>query len=334
MAVVLLLNHAHKQVRQQDIGRTILQCLHGLHSIETALSVFHSITSELYSDIQPSSDVVGAFDAHVGDCACHMRAQMLWEVISHFRTSKNAFFLERAITLLNELKAKAALLLQRIGKMNGNARALGLGSKTTVSDILQHIGFGEFLALVQMARNNKGMSASEEHLPSDAGHSCEDGRITPADTLHPNGRNAAYSTPAQTPASSRGHRSLNINVEWDPEDYLTVIRFLTFSRLLSNSKKATLDPGPPSRVIARVDPQYSYAQSEKELDRLNLIQDVSLSKIIRPGDRAKKNSLVNECETMQVFISQLTTDWTKKLAGDVGLNSVSQRSAAFLTLTT
>ncbi len=103
-------------------------------------------------------------------------------------------------------------------------------------------------------------------------------------------------------SSSRSHRSITVDVSWDPADAWSVVRFLTFSHLLPIPKRVIFKPGPPAGMIIRVEPLLSYTETEAALEALNLLEGVSLSSLIRPGDRAKKTALVDECETMQVYI--------------------------------
>ena len=78
----LLLASPSKETRGQDLKRTLLHTLHGLQAIEDALETFsfaYSPHDTLLSDPE-HKDILANFDAHVGDTACHMRAQMVWEI--------------------------------------------------------------------------------------------------------------------------------------------------------------------------------------------------------------------------------------------------------------
>ncbi|KAK0204611.1 hypothetical protein DFS33DRAFT_671781 [Desarmillaria ectypa] len=346
MATILLLAEADKPVRRKDVGRTVLHCLHGLHSIETALSTFHSFISDSYNHVQPCSDVLAMYDPHVGDCACHMRAQMLWDLIEYVSSSpEKKRFLEQAVLLLRESRAKAAILLQKLAKTNGNTGPLGFASIITLSDIFQQIGFRAFMTLVDANSNSSGKdtpAAETSFACLSTGSASEGSRgaVSRLDSLHDAIVDKSFSPvesssfdPSSSDSSSsdssssslRGHRSITVDTNWDPTNAWSIIRFLTFSYLLSIPKRVIFKAGPPAGMIIRVEPLLSYAETEAALEALNLVKGVPLSSIIRPGDRAKKTALVNECETMQVYISQMSVNWMKEATVALGLSPVAQR---------
>ncbi|KAK0469983.1 uncharacterized protein EV420DRAFT_1473099 [Desarmillaria tabescens] len=331
MATILLLAEPDKPVRRKDVGRTVLHCLHGLHSIETALSIFHSFISNSHNHVQPCSDVLASFDPHVGDCACHMRAQMLWDLIEDVSSSpEKKRFLEQAVQLLRESRVKTAILLQNLAKTNGNTGPLGFASIITLSDIFQKIGFRAFMTLVDANSNSSGTNTPAAEAPFvGLGTGSEGNAISGLDAIVDRSFSPVESPSSDTSESSsssnRSHRSITIDVSWDPTDAWSIVRFLTFSHLLSIPKRVILKPGPPAGMIIRVEPLLSYTETEAGLEALNLVESVSLSSLIRPGDRAKKTALVNECETMQVYISQMSVNWMKKATVALSLSPAAQR---------
>ncbi|PBL04364.1 hypothetical protein ARMGADRAFT_51169 [Armillaria gallica] len=331
MATILLLAETDKIVRRKDVGRTLLHCLHGLHSIETALSVFHSFISGMYNHAQPCSDVLALFDPHVGDCACHMRAQMLWDLIEYVSSSpEKRKFLEQAVQLLRESRLKTAILLQKLAKTNGNTSPLGFAPIITLSDIFQKIGFRTFMTLVDANSNPSGTNTPAAEAPFvGPGTNTEGNALSGLDAIVDRSFSPIESSSSDTSScsssSSRSHRSITVDVSWDPADAWSVVRFLTFSHLLSIPKRVIFKPGPPAGMIIRVEPLLSYTETEAALEALNLLEGVSLSSLIRPGDRAKKTGLVNECETMQVYISQMSVSWMKKVTVALSLSAAVQR---------
>lgn len=337
MATTLLFSKVDKQVRCQDVGRTVLQCLHGIHATEIALSIFHFMLSNPSNDTLSSSPIIGAFDAHVGDCACHTRAQMLWDLIEHFRTSPILTeSIAGAIALLSEIKVKTAKLLQVITIKNGNIRPLGFGSVVTMLDIFDHIGFTEFLAYIAARSNESSRCNSPDRPPSansetsrdvdQQGSHSNDNQLTTVDTSNSTRDSASSSdSGSRSSTSSHHHRTLSVDTEWNAGDLSMVVRFLTLCRVVSISKVAALEPGPQTRIIARLDMQYAYTKTEEELDALGLIDGI-LSDFIRPADRAKRQTLTTESEASQVYLAQLTTDWMGKTAAAVRLSIGAQRS--------
>lgn len=115
-----------------------------------ALSIFQSAMKGLET---PStillttlpSRLLSAFDAHVGDCSCQTRAQMLWELVQFYNTPEKGDTLKRAVTLLQEIRIQAALLLQEIEQSRGKRRTPALDALKTHLSIWQRIGFTQFL---------------------------------------------------------------------------------------------------------------------------------------------------------------------------------------------
>lgn len=120
-----------------------------------------------------------------------------------------------------------------------------------------------------------------------------------------------------------------MKTDWNTGDLSMVIRFLTFCRLMSISKMAVLEPGHQARVIARIDPQYAYAKNKEDLEVLGLLGSAPLSNFIRPADRAKRHTLINESKAMQIYLAQVTSDWMRKSAAVLGLDTAAQRSAVY-----
>ncbi|KAK0204603.1 hypothetical protein DFS33DRAFT_1453146 [Desarmillaria ectypa] len=251
------------------------------------------------------------FDPHVGDCACHMRAQMLWDLIEYVSSSpEKRRFLEHAVLLLRESRVKASILLQKLAKTNGNTGPLGFASIITLSDIFQQIGFRK----IRQQKKHPSLASAQEVL------------VKAVMSFSPVESSDSDASSSDSSSSSlRSHRSIAVNTNWNPTDAWSVVRFLTFSYLLSIPKRVIFKAGPPAGMIIRVEPLLSYAETEAALEALNLVEGVPLSSIIRPGDRAKKTALVNECETMQVYISQMSVNWMKKATVTLGLSPAAQR---------
>jgi hypothetical protein len=149
MVIALLLSDANKPLRYADLSRVALQCLYGAHSMWKALSILQSAIpcGELGIPSTTSSRILSAFDAHVGDCSCQTRAQMLWELVQFSNKQEKKNDLERAIKMLQEIRIQAALLLQEIEQSHGKPRIPGLDALKTHLGVWQRIGFTNFLDL-------------------------------------------------------------------------------------------------------------------------------------------------------------------------------------------
>lgn len=129
-------------------------------------------------------------------------------------------------------------------------------------------------------------------------------------------------------SGSHSYRSITADCSWDITNPLTIVRFLTLCRLLSVGKKAKVQAGFPNASIrARTDPEWIYAQTEKEIKAFynSAEQQVAWEHLITDDDRAKKTFLVKEEEAVQVWLSNLTADWTVSLAKEVGLSQSMQK---------
>ena len=152
MVLALLLADPNTPVRYGELGRTALQCLHAIHSMEQALAIFHSAC--MYSDpdglaVSPKSppQLLAAFDAHVADCACQTRALMLSELVKLYSLPDNIETLRRAVSLLKELKVDAVVLLEEIEMSCGKPRNPKLNNLATHLAIWERIRFTSFLDL-------------------------------------------------------------------------------------------------------------------------------------------------------------------------------------------
>ncbi|KAG2142838.1 uncharacterized protein EDB93DRAFT_1156652 [Suillus bovinus] len=295
MVIALLLSDANKPLRYADLNRVALQCLYAAHSMWKALSILQSAIScrelETPSSTLPSR-LLSAFDAHVGDCSCHTRAQMLWELVQLYNMPEKKDALDHAITMLQELRIQAALLLQEIEQSYGKPRIPTLDALRTHLSVWQRIGFTRFLNLFSG--------------PSDS----------------PPGTGVLQTTAAEdvldisTPPSDSSYKRYQITVEpeWNTDNLFLVARFLTLCLLLSECKIAKIKSGPPIRVIVRVDLQLMYANIGRELEVLGL---VSAQRNSRSCDGKVKLSA--QCDAMQGYVSVVTTDWVKKAVLRLGL---------------
>jgi len=171
MVLPLLLSDPSTVLRYGDLRRTVLQCLHVIHSMERALSIFHRAL--VHGDLEDFSpppvsplQSLSAFDAHVGDCACQTRAQMFWDLVMLYRTAKNKAILRFAMARLKEIKINTVLLLEEIELSHGKPRNPNLTVLVNHMAIWKRIGFHSFLDLAET------VSASNEPTESPGMHHC------------------------------------------------------------------------------------------------------------------------------------------------------------------
>ena len=375
MATLLLASPA-KETRGQDLKRTLLHILHGLQAVEDSLETFslaYSPHDILLSDPE-RKDILADFDAHVGDTACHMRAQMVWEVYQHYLEPESRTWLDEALIALAQVKADTIALMIALHKKNGYMRAFGFGSRVRYEQIFDRIGWSSF---IDMFDNRMGGHGRDQHseswysdvstpMPSTPAESESDRTIsdfkvdysrvnylhpsssrnpqfaysdlsTTPDLIRPRGSSPGRTNRGSSPSSqtlplhtsgSHSYRSITTDCSWDITNNLTIIRFLSLCRLLSVGKRAKVQAGFPNAAIrARTDPEFIYSQTSKVIQKYyeSVEQEVPWTKLITWEDMAKKTFLTREEESVQVWLSTLTADWSVKLAGEVGLTESMQR---------
>ena len=381
MATLLLASPA-KETRGQDLKRTLLHILHGLQAVEDSLETFslaYSPHDILLSDPE-RKDILADFDAHVGDTACHMRAQMVWEVYQHHREPESRMWIDEALIALAQVKEDTVALMVALHKKNGYMRALGFGSRVKYGQIFDRIGWSSFVDMFDKRVGGRGRGHSESwysdistpmpstpaesesdrtisdfkldysrvnylqpssnrHLrPSSSRSSLAYGDLATTPDLHrPRGLSPGWShcgsssspqtPPLQTPGS-HSYRSITTDCSWDITNQLAVIRFLSLCRLLSVGKRAKVQAGFPNAAVrARTDPEFIYAQTSKVIQQYyeSVEQEVPWTKLITWEDMARKTFLTREEETVQVWLSTLTADWSTKLAEEIGLTASMRR---------
>jgi len=171
MVLPLLLSDPSTVLRYGDLGRVVLQCLHIIHSMERALSVFHSaLVHDDHEDFSPPPALplqsLSAFDAHVGDCACQTRAQMFWDLVMLYRTAENKAVIRFAMGRLKEIKINTVLLLEEVELSHGKPRNPNLTILVNHMAIWKRIGFHSFLDLAET------VPASNESTEPTGMHPC------------------------------------------------------------------------------------------------------------------------------------------------------------------
>lgn len=143
----LLLSRPEKTTRGQDLRRTLLHLLHGFQAVENALTIFalpFSSHAELLA-IAGHPEILAQFDAHVGDTACHMRAQMIWELYEYYKLAERREWVIIALEALARVKFQTVALMLALHKKNGYMRALGFGSVISFGQLFDKVGWTGFL---------------------------------------------------------------------------------------------------------------------------------------------------------------------------------------------
>jgi hypothetical protein len=304
----ILLRLDDKNIRHTEVSKILVRLLYGVHDLETALVRFDTIYS---GELEKTHEIMAEFDAHVGDCGCHLRAQMLWDLTEHYRDAKRREWIGHTVKILRDIKKKIVVLYSDIRRVNGNIRLLGFSSPTPLFDLFDRIGCKPlFTILDDYSSKTDGSDKFTDSTPSDHGI------ISYSDSIVEE-RSRTHST-----ACNR-HRIVKIN-KWNLSDYRMLARFLSYCRLLSLGKTVTLEPS-SNRIYSRLDPVFASSETERQLDCIKLIESDLLSKFIAHHDRPSRTALVHDIENMQIYIAQLTCDWIMKLCLEMGLGQPTQR---------
>lgn len=308
MVLALLLSSPSTPVRYRDLGRTVLQCLHVLHSIERALSIFH--TALIYGDHDSlsssearSSQLLSAFDAHVGDCACQTRVQMLWDVVTLYSVPEKKLLVGRALDLLKQVQINTASLLWEIQQSRGKPRNSKFNHLTTHLAIWDSIHFTSFLDLVADTCSRRG-PASDPLLG-----------MCRRPLIDWNPCSVFLSPPVPQPDSSFQHRNVTFDTHWNPHSFLVIIRFLTISHLLSECKVVTATTGPPTRMSIHLDLQSMHEKKFRELEALQSEKETGPCHIT---SQEGVSQMKRQCEAMQIYLSKVTEDWARQTATRIG----------------
>lgn len=327
MAAIILFSNLHKTVPVNELPSTVIKFLHGLYAIDTAVSIFLSAVNR--NNVDGDDDFLAIYDAHVGDCSCHMRAQMLWELLEFTRGSGDHEWMTQVVIAVRASISKAVVLLENIRARKGRLRGLDLGPVDTLTEarIFDKIDGDKFMALLDdtstTSTSSNDFLATPEDYPSSAIPTDKSELDLPeavrlaSETLETPRRYIVTTNPSTTSDlssrssnSKRKYRAVDGD-EWDLKDRTMIIRFLTVSRLLSLKKEMFLEPGPPAYIRARTNPTAVYADTEERL--LKSLPGIRIG----PQERTGKLMLMKEHEKMQSYLSQLTTNWACTLAADV-----------------
>jgi hypothetical protein len=291
MATLLLASPA-KETRGQDLKRTLLHILHGLQAIEDSLETF----SLAYSphDILPSDPeqkgILAAFDAHVGDTACHMRAQMIWEVYQHYREPESRTWIDEALIALGQVKADTVTLMVALHQKNGYMRALGFGSRVRYGQIFDRIGWSSFVDMF----DNKTGSRCRGHQRFDSWHSEISTPMLSTPTESESDQticdfNVDYSRVNTRPSSSRG--ALRYPSRTSISSDLSITHGLLSSRDVSPGWPLLKSPSSPLPPFQKSG-SHGYRSINTEClwdvtNHLIIIRFLSLCRLLSVGKRAK-----------------------------------------------
>ncbi|KAK7949414.1 uncharacterized protein PG986_010300 [Apiospora aurea] len=296
-----------------------------------ALSLFH----HLVVGADQGDDAPGymAFDAHVGETGCHLRAGMFLDLFSiyrrHFDNNDAAWRVLR--DCLEETQRRLRLVIDEAGQVcakltqaNMKPTVLGLKPKQdTPERILEILGWQGlkkdsidqklgFLSLGMSTATGSSLDMSDCSPLSlvVSGASSVDGffgSTEPASQAPSTTDSSAASSDASTAASSCGDDSdgaeddLGGAPSWPIHDVEVVVRLVVFSYILSKYKAFSYYNGSPN---GKLEPQLADELTMK------LVQPRWGNHCKRPGLRR----IENEFREMQIWLSDTSCEWLQSLA--------------------
>jgi len=271
------------------------------------------------SESQPSQ-LLSAFDAHVGDCACQTRVQMLWDIFTLYSTPENKPIVTRALDLLKQVHINTALLLWEIQQSHGKPRTPKLVKLSTHLAIWDRIHFTSFLDLVaDTSCGRVPTSGTTDPLPGICHLFFDQNPLLIVSLSVPGPKHQDLL------GSSFQRRDVVFDTHWNPHNFLAVIRFLTMAHLLSECKVVVAEPGPPTRMSIHLDLQSMHEKKFQKLEALQLESETP-SYHIKLQDGVSQ--MKRQCEGMQIYISNLTEDWARQTASRTGDQNLWPRYAA------
>ncbi|CAF4074824.1 unnamed protein product [Adineta steineri] len=211
----ILLGSDDKYTKNAELAKVLIRLLCAAQNLDAALVQF----DRLYSNPSKigTDNILLEFDAHVGDCGCQLRAQMLLSLTEYYRDAKKREWISKAIQVLSGIKKNIVNEYLKNRQLKYNIRLSGSSSSNSMIDILERIGCKPLFAILDQC-SSKVDSHDELIVPMTSDHVNKSGK--PADT----------------------HQTVKGD-EWNMSNYRMVARFLSYCRLLSRRKISSLERG-------------------------------------------------------------------------------------------
>lgn len=270
-------------------------------SIE-ALKTFRGI---LYnSESGPKHGTLMAFDAHVGDTACHLRAGMLLEIYSLHRVMAKhpltgemmaPIWIDEAIQRLIITRDKAQKVCLALTRDRAPPRTLGLGCKDlSISKALGAVEWEE----VALSRGPLCLYQDTPEYTHGKFEYFSQGNSTP---LSPTSSNSSQPI---TPLSTESEFPSPFRTQWDIYDNRTLLRFVIYCFVLSKYKSySSINNSLAARLYPEAAAELGYSVMKGFWDFKN------------PGYRkAGVDRIIKEFRVLQLWLSDLSCSWLHCIA--------------------
>lgn len=292
------------------IPRHLFNIVRGGKDAIDALQLFLKLLHE--EDFDPNSPGYMAFDAHVGDTSCQLRAGMLLEIFNRYRqhdsSTTEVQFIKNTIEHLEKVVENAHSFCKdvcNIGMSKAGPASLGMSKHgMSIDEVLQRLGWGELQTLnhSQQALSRppliffaSDMTSQSTGQGSSSGISLSSSNTTVSsatsisDIVSADQQEECSKVPSVVFAEATSDY-------WEPWDWHQVVHFLVYSYVLSKYKHFTIR----AHVYgANIDPQAAFDYSHQLLD----------GQFPHPCQPPTKRSIEQEFAVLQSYLSDLSCSW-------------------------
>lgn len=300
------------RIKPTHLPKQLLHLVRGATDAVEALNLFLGLLSESEAGTT-TPEALGApgflaFDAHVGDTACQLRACMLLEMIAQYRRASSSSLdilqIQSTICRLDEFIANAQNFCQKLLKLDWNKAPIeNLGSLgvskhgMTMEEVIEKLGWTGLGSLPVVGRPLSNTSTSTTPLGSPLENISE----KPSSSSSSNASSNSFANTLNT----RNHHDLDqpdaTSDLWDPWNWRQTVQFLVYSYVLSKYKRFVVR----AQVYgANIDPKIAFQVSHALMD----------GKFDHPYQHLKIKSIEEEFRVLQSYLSDLSCSWLKSIA--------------------
>jgi hypothetical protein len=297
---------SHIRHKPTELPRQLFYIIRGGTDAVEALELFLKLLLDFSTaDNSTSVNCPGylAFDAHVGDTACQLRACMLLEVTKLLRSAEAHSTVDKmrhALSNLNRVVIGALQLLAGLLQLDwsriraGGLEALGVPrAGLTMDELLTTLGW--YGTCPESFRYDGSNASSMDSLPSQVTPSSMSSSLCGSDA-----GSSTRSTPERGSDASENNDGTN-GWQWNPFDSEQAIRFVVYSYVLSKYKQLISFGGV---YRATLKPELAFEVGQK------LIQQDFGRQFVRPNKRA----IGDEFVSLQRYISEVSCAWLESQA--------------------
>lgn len=297
----------HKPI---SIPRHLFNIIRGASDAVDALQLFLNLLQE--EDVDKTSPGYLAFDAHVGDTSCQLRACMLLEILNRYRQHSSSAMevrsIEQTIERLKKVIENARTFCQDVCNLAVTKAApetLGVSKHgMSIDEILQRLQWTE----VRGSRRSQEMPnpasfysvASSVVSRSTSRDRSSEGSVGNTNTLTSSATSISDNTStehiekrSEVPSVVFAEASSDY---WEPWDWHQVVHFLVYSYVLSKYKHFTIRA---NVYGANINPQLAFQFGHQLLD----------GKFSHPYQPPTKKPIEQEFSVLQSYLSDLSCSW-------------------------